>query len=245
MLMYSRLAPLWPLISPPQEYAQEAAFYRDLFLAHGEGEMRSLLELGCGGGNNASYLSRHFEMVLSDLSPQMLAVSQAQNPRCEHVQGDMRSLRLGRQFDGVFIQDAISYMCSEADLRRAMETAYVHCRPGGVAVLMPDAVAQTFRPGTHCDGHDADDGQGLRYLEWTHDPDPGDQRYTVDFAYLVRAADGTVTCLNERHELGLFARQDWLRWLAETGFNASVHPLTVPGVEPGRYEVFVARRPLV
>jgi hypothetical protein len=61
-----------------------------------------------------------------------LAVSRALNPECEHLDGDMRTVRLGRVFDSVLIQDAVTYMATESDLKRAMETAYVHCRPDGV-----------------------------------------------------------------------------------------------------------------
>ena len=35
-------------------------------------------------------------MTLVDLSEEMLAVSRELNPECEHLQGDMRTLRLGR-----------------------------------------------------------------------------------------------------------------------------------------------------
>ena len=58
-----------------------------------------MLELGSGGGNNASHLKAHFQLTLVDLSPAMLAVSRALNPECEHLQGDMRTVRLGRRFD--------------------------------------------------------------------------------------------------------------------------------------------------
>ena len=89
----------------------------------------TLLELGSGSGNNASFLKARFEMVLVEPSSGMLAVSQALNPEVPHVIGDMRSVRLGRVFDGVFVHDAVTYMLTEFDLRRAIDTAYVHCRP--------------------------------------------------------------------------------------------------------------------
>jgi hypothetical protein len=41
---------------------------------------------------------------------------------------------------------------------------------------------------------------------------------------------------------GLFSRDDWLRWLAEAGFEPSVAPIEHSEVEPGTYEAFVARR---
>ena len=60
------------------------------------------------GGNNASHLSEHYACTLSDISPQMLTLSQGLNPGCEHVLGDMRTVRLGRTFDIVFVHDAIA-----------------------------------------------------------------------------------------------------------------------------------------
>ncbi|MFL5496654.1 MAG: class I SAM-dependent methyltransferase [Gemmatimonadales bacterium] len=69
----------------------------------------TLLELGAGGGSLAYHLKRHFRLTLTDVAPAMLAVSQALDPKCEHLLGDMRSLRLGRQFDVVLIHDAIMY----------------------------------------------------------------------------------------------------------------------------------------
>ena len=146
--MYDELAPWWPLLSAPADYGEEAAFYRGAILGAAELEVRSVLELGSGGGNNASHLKRHFDLTLVEPSAGMLAVSRALNPHCEHVQGDMRTVRLGRRFDAVFVHDAVCYMTSEEDLLRAMETAFVHTRPGGSVVFAPDHVRETFRPST-------------------------------------------------------------------------------------------------
>ena len=103
---------------------------------------RTVLELGSGGGNNASHLKARFDMVLVEPSAGMRAVSRALNPECEHIDGDMRTVRLGRQFDAVFVHDAVCYMTTESDLRLAIETAFVHCRPGGVALFAPDFVTR-------------------------------------------------------------------------------------------------------
>ena len=44
------------------------------------GHPETLLELGSGGGNNASFLKMRFDMTLVDLSPGMLEVSRAALP---------------------------------------------------------------------------------------------------------------------------------------------------------------------
>ena len=237
--LYSELAAWWPVMSSPAEYVEEAAFYYQALAGASSAPPRSLLELGCGGGNNAFHMKKHFaEVVLSDLSAGMLAHSRVINPECEHVEADMRELRLQRQFDAVFVHDAISYMTTEADLRRAVATAAIHCRPGGVALFAPDHVSETFKPGTDCGGED-DGPRGLRYLEWSWDPDPADTTCLTDYVFALRDAEGAVRVEHDRHIEGLFPRDLWLRLLNEAGFEPRVLPFDHSDLEPGAYEVFV------
>lgn len=238
---YNELAEWWPLISAPEDYAEEAAFYQREMLARADEPCESMLELGSGGGNNASHLKRRFRMTLVEPSDGMLRVSRALNPELEHVQGDMRTVRLGRTFDCVFVHDAVSYMTTEADLRAAMETAALHCRPGGVLLMAPDYVRETFRPGTEHGGNDGP-SRSVRYIEWVWDPDPDDSTYVADYAFLLRAEDGSLRVEHDRHVEGVFPRDTWFRLLAEVGFDVTAVPLEHSEVEPGVHEVFVGRR---
>lgn len=241
--LYDDLSSWWPLLSAPAEYIEEASFYAAQLLGAGDVPARTLLELGSGGGNNASHMAARFEAVtLVDIAPGMLASSRALNPTCEHVEGDMRDVRLDRLFDRVFVHDAICYMTTEQDLKKALETAFVHCRPGGAALFCPDHVRENFAPSTDHGGNDGPE-RSLRYLEWTWDPDPTDTAYLVDYAYVLREADGTVRVEHDRHVEGLFPRATWLRLLADIGFVPRVVPFEHSELEPGSYEVFLATRP--
>ena len=242
MKLYRELAAWWPLLSAPGDYAEEATFYLGHLVGAARRKPRSLLELGSGGGNNAVHMKHHFEeVVLTDVSPDMLEVSRRLNPDCEHVTGDMRTLRLGRRFDCVFVHDAVVYMTTPEDLAAAIATAYEHCRPGGSALFAPDHLRETFRPSTDCGGHDGAD-RALRYLEWTWDPDPSDDVYTVDYAYALRDATGAVHIEHDRHFEGLFSRATWLDLLGVAGFEAEVVPLQHSEVEPGSHHVFVCKK---
>lgn len=222
MKMYEELAEWWPLLSAPSDYADEAALYDRLIRQAGTPPKESLLELGCGGGNNASFLKATWAMTLTDVSPHMLSISRALNPECIHIQGDMRTLRLDRQFDAVFVHDAVCYMVTEADLRAAITTAAVHCRPGAVALFAPDWVRETYTPGTSTGGHDGNDGRGLRYLEWSQPARSGDTTHTVDYAIMTREASGESNVVLDHHVNGLFARDDWRRLLDEAGFDVDI-----------------------
>ncbi len=240
--LYTDLAAWFHLLTAPEEYAEEAALYLRTMAEVGGAPPKTLLELGSGGGNTASHYKHHVIATLVDLSPRMLDISRDLNPECEHVLGDMRTVRLGRAFDAVLVHDAVMYLTTEADLKRAIETAFVHLRPGGVAVFVPDCVRETFVPATEHGGHDGD-GRALRYLEWTTDPDPTDTTFTVDYAYLLHENGRPTRCEYERHVVGLFGREDWLRLIGEVGFRATVRRQAQPEPEAGVPELFVGVRP--
>jgi SAM-dependent methyltransferase len=218
---YSALARWWPLISPVDEYAGEAQEFLRVLRGAAPGA-QTLLELGSGGGHNAYHMKAHFQLTLSDLSEQMLAVSRQLNPECEHTAGDMRSLQLRRTFDAVFVHDAIDYMLTEADLAAAIATAFSHCKPGGVALFVPDALSETFEAGSDCGGSDAPDGRGVRYLEWSIAPAPGTQVGQTYYTFLTREANGAVESFTEVHPFGLFARDTIVRLIEQQGFHVQM-----------------------
>jgi SAM-dependent methyltransferase len=241
--MYSDLAPWFHLVTHPSDYEEEANFVVRVVEATIEGGSKTLLELGSGGGNNASHLRRRFACTLTDISPEMLELSRTLNPECEHLVGDMRTLRLGRTFDVVFAHDALSYLTTEGDLAATLETAAAHLRPGGVAVLVPDATTEIFSPGTDHGGHDAEDGRSVRYLEWTHAPDPPHaSAYVVDYVIVVKEPDAAPRVVHDQHALGLFPEATWRRLMVEAGLE----PLELPVENPFAAEqaAFVARLPV-
>jgi SAM-dependent methyltransferase len=240
--LYRDLAEWWPLLSAPEGYASEAAEYRRLLLDEREAPMLEVLELGSGGGNNASHLKATFRMTLVDRSPEMLAVSRRLNPGCAHVEGDMRSVRLGREFDAVFVHDALAYITTRDDLSAVFETAFVHCRPGAPALFVPDYVRETFVTGTEAGGEDGAD-RAMRYLEWRWDPDPSDETYLMDFAYLFRDRDDSIHAEADRHVCGLFPEATWLDLLLRAGFE-DVRALDVHLGEPVGSRAFLGRRPV-
>lgn len=241
-ILYRDLADWWPLLSAPKDYAEAAEFYTRSIKAACSFPPGNLLELGSGGGNNASHMKLHFQLTLVDLSPAMIKVSQRLNPECEHFEGDMRTVRLGRIFDAVFVQDAIMYMRTEEDLLRVAETAFIHCKPGGVVLLAPDCTKETFNPSTQHGGHDGQ-GKSMRYIDWIWDPDENDSTYLSTMVYVMREGAEQVTCVHERHVLGLFYSEVWLDVLTRVGFKATRLPFDYSEADEGSMHVFLGRKP--
>lgn len=234
--LYEDLAAWWPLFSPPVHYIEEAEDILPTLLQTPDARPHTLLELGSGGGSLAFHLKHHFKLTLSDLSEGMLAVSRAYNPECEHVQGDMRTLALGRVFDLVLVHDAVMYMLEEADLRAAILTAARHVKPGGAVVFMPDCVRETFEPKEDCGGEDGEDGRALRYLEWTWDQSPSDTIYDSVFSIVMRDAQGRTESVLDHHKYGVFPRATWLALFREAGL------LVTSRLDRWNRDIFVAKK---
>jgi SAM-dependent methyltransferase len=226
--LYTDLAHLWPHLSPPEHYAEETGLLRELIdQTLGEppqGQHWSLLELGAGGGHSTVHLKAHYDCTASDLSPQMLKHCKQLNPEVPTVEGDMRDMRLDKQFDAVLICDAIDYMTTRDDAIAALKTVATHLRPGGIALFAPTYTSETFN-----DGEVADDGttipgiagdDDLTYFSFVHDPDPADTTFEMILLYLMRDSQTRqVQTIEDRHTCGLFSIQDWQDMATEAGLN--------------------------
>ena len=245
MALYDRLVPWYHLLDDAAEHEPEARRFLEYFGGAIRGPRETLLELGAGAGNTASFLTGAYRCTLSEPSAAMRALSEARNRDAEHLGGDMRSLRLGRSFDAVLIHDAIVYMRSRDELRAAMETAFVHLRPGGAAILVPDAFRGELREYTELhEGDDAD--RSLRALEWCWDPDPEDELCSVEWSFLARHGRDMVS-IHDRHVEGLFDKRTWVELAREAGFEVSLAPRPLEDVEDSTAgyaaELLICRRP--
>jgi SAM-dependent methyltransferase len=237
MRLYHELADSYPLLTPRVDYRDEALHFAELLRSVLGPGRHSLLELGAGAGHTASWLT-DFDLTLTDVSVRMLEHAQRNNPRAVCHVSDMRRLRLNRVFDAVFAHDALGYLLTEADLARALETAWTHLRPGGVLLLVPDYVRETFQPSTDCGGSDGP-GASARYLEWVWQREGQVDRYVADYVVAHRIGEGPPLVESDRHEEGLFPRATWEGLVEQRGFE--LQPVAETEVETG--VIFLARRP--
>lgn len=239
-LLYSELLSWYRLVDPPEDHRDEAASFLAALERAASPRPETLLELGAGAGHNAFHLKHRVRCTLTDIAEGMQALSRALNPECEHILGDMRTLRLDRTFDAVLVHDAVAYMTTEDDLLAAARTAFVHTRPGGAAVFAPDCVRETFRDSTELIAGD-EGTRALRGMEWSWDPDPSDDTYMVEYSFLLR--EGTsVKAVHERHLEGLFSAATWRRLLTSVGYRVDTFERPIDD-DGGVDEVFICRRP--
>jgi SAM-dependent methyltransferase len=238
--LYGEFADWYFLLTHPDDYEEEAGIFHSTFEEHTRIPIRTMLELGSGGGANALYLKEHYEMTLTDLSERMLAQSKTINPDCRHVVGDMRTLRLDEEFDAVFLHDAVAYMTTEDDLGAAIATAGAHLKPGAMALIVPDDVADTYRPSTSDGGHTIG-GRSLRYTQSHGELRPGSTLVEVRFSYVLR--DGDDERIEEDvHLTGVFPIATWVRLIEDAGLEPLVLPYVHSEVDH-EMKMFVAFRP--
>ncbi|MGH8887889.1 MAG: class I SAM-dependent methyltransferase [Egibacteraceae bacterium] len=115
----------------------------ELIGLHGPAGARTVLDFGCGTGQDLAYLAERFEVVGVDLQPRMIAYARQVRPHLDLRVGDMRGFRLGRPVDAVIcLGNALAYLHSNAELRAAFATFAAHARPGTVLIVVT-AVAAT------------------------------------------------------------------------------------------------------
>jgi SAM-dependent methyltransferase len=135
----------YDLLYTDKDYEAESDLLEEVFRRYGQGPVKTILDLGCGTGNHAIPLARRgYQVTGVDRSAEMLAHAREkaavlQLPEAGampiFVQGDMRSVDLGQQFDAVLMMFAVlGYQLANDDVLAALRTVRRHLIPGGLFI---------------------------------------------------------------------------------------------------------------
>lgn len=215
-LSYSDLAWTEAILAPPVDFEKETELFCQAVKDKSSFPVKSLLHLACGAGCNDYTFKKHFAVTGIDISPQMLAMARKQNPEVEYIEGDMRTVRLNREFDAVTIPDSIDYMQTENDLQLALMTACSHLKPGGVLHIVANT-KEELRENNFVYSAEKDKIK-ITVFENNAIPDPRQDRYEAAIIYLIREGE-KLTIRSEVHKLGLFSLVLWRRLLSTAGFS--------------------------
>jgi SAM-dependent methyltransferase len=133
-LFGSEYADAYDILYKDKDYLEET---------HGNGPVRTVLDLGCGTGNHALPLvQRGYEVVGVDRSAGMLgsarkkAVSRQIDGKANFYEGDIRSFQIEQSFDACLMMFAVlGYQLENADVLAALRTARRHVRVGGLFIF--------------------------------------------------------------------------------------------------------------
>ena len=131
--LYEDNAEVWDRLRSPGSLFEKPWLDRFLSLL---GPHATILDVGCGSALPISaYLIRsgHAETGV-DSSPSLIAMCRARFPESEWIITDMRTLNLGRRFDGVIAWDSFFHLAYD-DQRGMFPIFAAHLQPGGVLMF--------------------------------------------------------------------------------------------------------------
>ena len=136
-------ADCYDAIYQEKDYQAECDLIERLFKTYGDGQIKTVLDLGCGTGNHALPLSiKGFEVIGVDRSESMLAQARKKATRSSPAerdafyQADIRSMDLGRRFDAVLMMFAVlGYQLENAEIMEVFRAARRHLNPGGLLLF--------------------------------------------------------------------------------------------------------------
>lgn len=131
----------YDLLYTDKDYEAECDLIEDVFRKYGNGEIKTILDLGCGTGNHAIPMARRgYQVTGVDISEEMLACARAKSQSAgsegqNFLHGDVRSIDLHKQFDAVLMMFAVlGYQTTNDDVLAALNTASHHLKPGGLFI---------------------------------------------------------------------------------------------------------------
>jgi SAM-dependent methyltransferase len=134
----------YDLFYEDKDYEAECDLIEEIFRRHAGGQISTILDLGCGTGNHTMPLAhRGYKVTGVDRSSEMVRhakiklQSQTSPPQGhpQFLEGDVRSLKLDRQFDVVLMMFAVlGYQVTNEDVLTSLCTVRRHLRPGGLFV---------------------------------------------------------------------------------------------------------------
>jgi len=219
---YNALAWIDMVLSTPEDTAEECERYYQLIRDSAERSPETLLHLGCGAGLHDYNFKQYFSITGVDISEGMLKIAQDLNPGISYILDDMRSVRLDARFDAVIIPDSIGYMTTEEDLRKAIETAGSHLKPGGV-LLITAHLREEFQENNFVYTGSNDD-VSVTVFENNTITGPLKEKYEAVIVYLIRR-NGELTIHHDRHVIGLFSGQTWNMLFEGAGLKVQRIPM--------------------
>lgn len=230
--LYSDLAWLWPTLSPPEDYIEEAEFLTDLIKSYMSYSPKTMLHLGCGGGHIDMTFKKYFQVTGVDISDNMLSLARKLNPENRYLPGDMRTIELEDKFDVVLLYDGIDYMTTEDDLKAAFMTAHKHLNKNGIMLTVVEKTPNSFRQNETKVQHRIKGDIELTYFAHWYDPDPNDSIYENIYIYLIRK-NGELSVEQDLHICGMFEMAIWERLMKEVGFTSKEDTFRHSTFSPG------------
>jgi ubiquinone/menaquinone biosynthesis C-methylase UbiE len=219
-----------------KDYVAETAKLDKLIQKHKSVVGDTLLDVACGTGMHAGFLSRYYKVTGIDVNSDMLKIARKKHPELHFFQGDMRSFELGQEFAIVTcLFSAIGYMTTKADLEKAIRNMSRHLPPGGVLLIEPWFAPEEWQVG-RVSTVQVDKPEG-KIIRMSYSRKKG-KCSDLDFYYLIGTSKG-IQQITEKHLMGLFTHKEYINAFKKAKLNVIHDPYGLDG-----RGIYVGTKPL-
>jgi SAM-dependent methyltransferase len=223
--MFSATADLYDLIYSSKDYASEARKIREIISRCAPGA-KSILDVGCGTGEHAKYLSPPYQVDGLDLDSQFVDIAKRKVPSGDFRVGDMRDFTFGKRYDVVqCLFSSIGYLLSGTEILAALKCFRNHLAAGGVVLVEPWILPQKFVSGRV--GLETADKPGLKICRMGVSVREGDVS-SVHFHYLIADSKG-IRHVEETHRLLLVTTEQMRGYFLTAGMDCEYDSEGVDG----------------
>jgi ubiquinone/menaquinone biosynthesis C-methylase UbiE len=201
-----------------KDYAAEAHKVHEFILKYKRTDGNTLLDVACGTGTHAGFMSQYYQVTGTDLNVHMLKIARKKHPEIQFIEGDMRGLDLGRQFDAITcLFSAIGYMKTKPDLRKAVRSMSRQLLPGGVLLVEPWFSQEQWNVGRVSINQVEKPDMKLVRMALAR---KRGKVSLLEFQYLIGTPRG-IKHLTEHLELGLFDHEEYMESFTRAGLKVT------------------------
>ena len=232
-LLHNNLAKYYDRVYSFKDYLDEAVRLQNLIIKYLESEGNSLLDVACGTGLHLKNLKDDFSCTGVDISKSMLKIARKNAKGVTFKEADMKTLRLGKQFDVIIcLLSSIGYVKTAASLEKTIRNFSKHLKKGGLALIEPSHAKSVYVNGepriTTYNGKDAKIAR-VNFTKFRQ------ATAVLNMHILIADRGKDAKYFVDRHELGIFGINNTLRIMKAAGLKSKY---LKNGLMPGR-ELFV------
>lgn len=224
-MVFNTYSAVYDVLYQDKNYKEECHFLKRIFNKYGTGEIKTILDIGCGTGSHAILLAdMGYEVTGIDLSAKMLKIAakkaNEQKQEIKFVQSDIRHFDLPQKFDVVISMfNVIGYLTTNEDIDKTFTSVNKHLKKGGLFIwdawFGPAVLSE--KPSEREKLLQQTDGYIKRFARPVLDP----IRQTVEVNYTVsEIKDNKETKkIQESHLVRFFFYQEILYFMGKNGFQ--------------------------
>jgi ubiquinone/menaquinone biosynthesis C-methylase UbiE len=214
--MYTRSVEFYDALYHFKDYSAASKQLHNLLRQY-HPNARTLLDVACGTGKHLEYLQSYYQVEGLDLSPGMLEIARQRCNKVPFHRANMIDFRLDHSFDVIIcLFSSIAYVKTSENLKKTIGTMVRHLQPDGIVIVEPWFSPESYWTGTITANFV--DEPTLK-IAWMYASDVPEGRVAaLDIHYLVGTPEG-VDYFTERHEMGLFAHQEYLEAFRKVGLE--------------------------